>query len=107
MKKRSYKNRKLILIMIIIVITLILIFAFMNISYFTGFAIFEKIFNPVFLASSVGRLFISINFDLYIDSPGNTTYNYALNASYPIYLNVSSNRNVTAGNYTLVDMKHN
>lgn len=91
-----------------IVIVGVLLFGIVifSVAHLTGFASFD-FFNPVFLLTSLGRMFISINFDLNIDSPQNITYNFNVSSNYTINLNVSSNRNITTWRFTLEDLRHN
>ena len=93
-----------ILLFIIVLLGFMLFFLFFN--KLTGMSILDTIFKPFLEGTMLGRIFINILFLVNIDSPQNTTYNFSVGSSYPISLNVSSNRNVSSWWYNLEDLKH-
>ncbi|MDP2925743.1 MAG: hypothetical protein Q8N99_05215 [Nanoarchaeota archaeon] len=109
MKKRVKYRKKYSIIGFAIIVLIILCYIIANNqANLSGKAIFEGIFGKIFFStSSLGRVFIGLVFMINIDSPQNTTYNFAIGSNYTLDLNVSSNRNVTSWNYTLFDIKHN
>ncbi len=103
MKKRD-SFRWNIFFAVIIIIAIITAISMVNKNQLTGLASFERL--SVFILNNVGRIFISINFDININLPMNATYNFDIYDNYTIALNVSSNRNITTWKYTLLDWKH-
>jgi hypothetical protein len=104
MKKRN----KLYLLAIIIMISIFLLFFALHGFNISGFVIFDSlIFRPMYVISSLGRVLLDITFLINIESPQNTTYNFNRSNNFTMYLNVSSNRNVSFWYYTLKDLTSN
>ncbi|MFA7707763.1 MAG: hypothetical protein WCX73_02330 [Candidatus Pacearchaeota archaeon] len=86
MKKKGIKFYSLIISLFIFILSALLVFA---------------------ANTGIVDVLINSNFNIQIYSPEAITYNFSVGSNYTIYLNVSSNGEVSAWWYDLIDLRHN
>ncbi|MFA5857233.1 MAG: hypothetical protein WC867_07760 [Candidatus Pacearchaeota archaeon] len=104
-KKRGFEKK--IILSLILLIFLMTFFVFFNNPRSSGNVVLDFFIKTFEVGNTLGRMFISIDFDIEINSPQNISYNFSRYDNLTINLNVSSSRNISSWYYTLFDIRHN